>query len=52
MDVLGPIMFAAVFLLIFIGYPVAFSLGGVALFFAFIGVELGYFSWAFLSALS
>jgi len=50
MDVLGPIMFAAVFLLIFIGYPVAFSLGGVALFFAFIGVELGYFSWAFLSA--
>ena len=50
MDVLGPIMFVAVFALIFLGYPVAFSLGGVALVFAVIGVELGYFPWAFLSA--
>ncbi|HVS12561.1 MAG TPA: TRAP transporter large permease subunit [Thermoanaerobaculia bacterium] len=49
-DWLGPLMFVAVFVFIFIGYPVAFSLGGVALIFAFIGVEAGYFDWALLYA--
>lgn len=49
-DWLGPLMFVVVFILIFIGYPVAFSLGGVALFFAAIGVELGYFDWPLLFA--
>ena len=44
-DLLGPLMFVVVFLLIFIGYPVAFSLGGTALIFAFIGVRAGYFDW-------
>jgi tripartite ATP-independent transporter DctM subunit len=42
---LAPLMFAAVFIVIFIGYPVAFALGGTALLFAVIGVELGYFDW-------
>jgi tripartite ATP-independent transporter DctM subunit len=42
---LAPLMFVAVFLVIFIGYPVAFALGGTALLFAVIGVELGYFDW-------
>ena len=42
---LAPLMFAAVFLVIFIGYPVAFALGGTALAFAAIGVQLGYFDW-------
>jgi tripartite ATP-independent transporter DctM subunit len=42
---LAPLMFAAVFALIFTGYPVAFSLGGAALIFAAIGVQLGYFDW-------
>jgi len=50
MDWLGPVMFVLVFVLIFIGYPVAFSLGGIALLFAAIGVEFGYFSWAYLNA--
>jgi tripartite ATP-independent transporter DctM subunit len=50
-DVLGPLMFFAVFLLIFSGYPVAFALGGVALVFAVIGVEVGLFDWGLLSAL-
>ena len=50
MDWLGPVMFVLVFVLIFIGYPVAFSLGGIALLFAAVGVELGYFSWAYLNA--
>ena len=49
-DWLGPVMFVVVFVLIFIGYPVAFSLGGVALFFAALGVELGYFDWPLLFA--
>ena len=40
-DFLGPLMFVVVFLFIFAGYPVAFSLGGTALIFAVIGIELG-----------
>jgi tripartite ATP-independent transporter DctM subunit len=42
---LALLMFVAVFAMIFIGYPVAFVLGGVSLLFAVIGVELGYFDW-------
>jgi len=43
-------MFAVAFLLIFTGYPVAFSLGGVALIFAWLGVLGGYFPWSFVAA--
>ncbi len=46
----APLMFAAVFLFIFVGYPVAFSLGGTALLFAVVGVELGFFDWNLLYA--
>jgi tripartite ATP-independent transporter DctM subunit len=49
-DWLGPVMFAALFVLIFVGYPVAFSLGGVALVFAALGVAQGYFEWGLLYA--
>ena len=49
-DVLGPVMFAVVLVLIFSGYPVSFSLGGTALIFAFIGVNLGYFDWTLMLA--
>ncbi len=49
-EFLGPIMFAVVFLMIFLGYPVAFSLGGVALIFAYLGVEAGFFGWSYLTA--
>ncbi|MCB0713226.1 MAG: TRAP transporter large permease subunit [Ignavibacteriae bacterium] len=38
--------------LIFSGYPVAFSLGGTALLFAFLGVEFGYFDWSYMMAMS
>jgi tripartite ATP-independent transporter DctM subunit len=48
---LGPLMFVVVFLLIFLGYPVAVALGGASLLFAVIGVELGYFDWHLLFAL-
>ena len=50
-DWLGPAMFVVVFLFIFSGYPVAFSLGGTALLFAAIGVGSGYFEWALMGAL-
>jgi tripartite ATP-independent transporter DctM subunit len=42
---LAPLMFVAVFAVIFSGYPVAFALGGTALLFAAAGVELGFFDW-------
>jgi tripartite ATP-independent transporter DctM subunit len=48
---LGPLMFVVAFALIFSGYPVAFSLGGTSLLFAFIGVEVGLFEWNLLYAL-
>ena len=42
---LAPLMFVVVFAMIFVGYPVAFALGGTALAFAALGVQLGYFDW-------
>ena len=48
---LGPLMFVVVLLLIFVGYPVAFSLGGTALIFAVLGVWGGHFEWTLLNAL-
>ncbi len=50
-SILAPLMFVAVFLIIFCGYPIAFSLGGASLIFAFIGVEFGFFDWSLLSAM-
>lgn len=50
-DWLGPVMFVAAFALIFSGYPVAFALGGTALAFAAIGVQLGVLDWALLFAM-
>ena len=47
-EILGPLMFVVAFILIFCGYPVAFSLGGTALVFAWIGVSQGLFEWAFM----
>jgi tripartite ATP-independent transporter DctM subunit len=45
------VMFAAVFLVLLAGYPVAFSLAGTALGFALAGQWLGSFDAAFLQAL-
>ncbi|BCX18138.1 MAG: C4-dicarboxylate ABC transporter [Geminicoccaceae bacterium] len=42
-DLLPLVMFASVAVLLFTGYPVAFVLGGVALFFGFIGTALWVF---------
>ncbi len=50
-DWMGPLMFVVAFFLIFSGYPVAFSLGGTALIFAVLGVEMGFFDWGLLFAM-
>ena len=50
-DWLGMAMFAGALLLLSLGYPVAFSLGGVAILFALIGSALGEFSFAFFNAM-
>ncbi|MGK0481044.1 MAG: tripartite ATP-independent transporter DctM subunit [Planctomycetota bacterium] len=48
-DWIGPAMFGTVMVLIFLGFPVAFTLGGAALLFGFLGIQLGYFNWAYLT---
>jgi tripartite ATP-independent transporter DctM subunit len=40
-DNLAPLMFAGLIAFMLIGYPAAFSLAAVGLFFAFVGIELG-----------
>ncbi|MEW8397270.1 MAG: TRAP transporter large permease subunit, partial [Candidatus Thiodiazotropha sp.] len=45
------ILFLVVCLVLLLGYPVAFSLGGTALAFAWLGSINGYFDDAFLQAL-
>jgi len=51
MEYMSLYLFAAVFVLLLIGYPVAFTLAGTALLFAFIGEMTGSFDPAFLEAL-
>src|SRR5256714_1423737 len=48
---MAPIMFAALVVLLLLGYPAAFSLGAVGLIFGLIGIELGAFGPDFLQAL-
>ena len=48
---LGLAMFAGALVLLSLGYPVAFSLGGVAIIFALIGAAIGEFSFNFFNAM-
>lgn len=48
---LGPFMFLGALVLLSLGYPVAFSLGGVAILFGILGVILGVFDPIFLTAM-
>ena len=48
---MAPIMFASLVVFLLLGYPVAFSLAAIGLFYAFIGIELGMFHPNFLQAL-
>ncbi|ALF52321.1 C4-dicarboxylate ABC transporter [Nostoc piscinale CENA21] len=48
---LGPLMFAGALVLLSLGYPVAFSLGGVAIVFGLLGISLAVFDPIFLTAM-
>ncbi|NES01665.1 MAG: TRAP transporter large permease subunit [Okeania sp. SIO2F4] len=50
-EFLGPSMFAGALVLLSFGYPVAFSLGGVAIIFGLIGIGLRVFDPIFLTAM-
>jgi tripartite ATP-independent transporter DctM subunit len=50
-DWIGPLMFLGALLFLSLGYPVAFSLGGVAIAFAAIGIGVDAFEPSFLAAL-
>ncbi len=51
MEWLGIAMFAGALFLLSLGFPVAFSLGGVAIIFALIGSAVGEFSFSFFNAM-
>jgi tripartite ATP-independent transporter DctM subunit len=51
-DVWGPLMFLGALALIFLGYPVAFALGGTALLFSLLGSWAGDFDLVLLRAMS
>ena len=50
-NMMAPLMFGGLVVFLLIGYPVAFSLAAVGLFFAAIAIEHGYFTMALLQAL-
>src|ERR1044072_4624630 len=50
-DNMAPLMFGGMILFMLIGYPAAFSLAAVGMFFGIIGIVTGHFSEAFLQAL-
>lgn len=51
MEWIALLMFAVAIIVLLAGYPVAFSLGGIALIFAWFGVLLGSFDYAFLGTM-
>ena len=48
---LAPAMFAGLVVFMLLGFPVAFSLAALGLFFGFIAIEVGYFELSFLQAM-
>ena len=50
-ELMAPLMFGGLIAFMLIGYPVAFSLAAVGLFFGFIGIEFGIFQMSLLQAL-
>src|SRR4051812_34891601 len=50
-DLMAPLMFAGLVIVLLIGYPVAFSLAANGLLFGFIGIEMGLLQPALLQAL-
>jgi len=50
-DLMAPLMFGGLVVFMLFGYPVAFSLAAVGLFFGFIAIEQGQFQFSFMQAL-
>jgi tripartite ATP-independent transporter DctM subunit len=51
-ETMAPLMFGGMILFMLFGFPVAFSLAAVGLFFGFISIELGFFGFEYLENLS
>jgi len=51
LEIMPPLMFGGLVLFLLIGFPVAFSLAAVGLFFGFLSIELGFFTEAYLGNL-
>jgi tripartite ATP-independent transporter DctM subunit len=50
-DIMAPLMFGGLVIFLLLGFPVAFSLCAVGLFFGFLSIELGFFTAAYLGNL-
>ena len=48
LEIMPPLMFGGLVIFLLIGFPVAFSLCAVGLFFGFLSIELGFFTTAYL----
>ncbi|WBV43344.1 TRAP transporter large permease subunit [Pseudoroseomonas cervicalis] len=48
LEMMPPLMFGGLVIFLLIGFPVAFSLAAVGLFFGFLSIELGFFTTAYL----
>ncbi|HWT10888.1 MAG TPA: TRAP transporter large permease subunit [Roseomonas sp.] len=51
LEIMPPLMFGGLVVFLLMGFPVAFSLSAVGLFFGFISIELGFFNTAYLGNL-
>jgi tripartite ATP-independent transporter DctM subunit len=51
LDLMPPLMFGGLVIFLLVGFPVAFSLCAVGLFFGFLSIELGFFTTAYLGNL-
>jgi tripartite ATP-independent transporter DctM subunit len=51
LDIMPPLMFGGLVIFLLLGFPVAFSLCAVGLFFGFLSIELGFFTTAYLGNL-
>jgi tripartite ATP-independent transporter DctM subunit len=51
LEIMPPLMFGGLVIFLLLGFPVAFSLSAVGLFFGFISIELGFFTTAYLGNL-
>ena len=51
LEIMPPLMFGGLVVFLLMGFPVAFSLSAVGLFFGFVSIELGFFTTAYLGNL-